>query len=43
LDEHLSSYLRADASSTLPQHKYKNKANTAMLVLRGQDAGVANL
>lgn len=39
LDEHLSNYLTADGCGRLPQHKYKNKANSAMVVLRGKEAG----
>jgi hypothetical protein len=39
LDEHLSSYLTAGGASRLPQHKYKNKANSAMVVLRGKESG----
>jgi hypothetical protein len=39
LDEHLSNYLTADGCGRLAPHKYKNKANSAMVVLRGKEAG----
>jgi hypothetical protein len=39
LDEHLSGYLTADGCGRLPQHKYKNRASSAMLVLRGKESG----
>lgn len=41
LDEHLSNYLTADGCGRLAPHKYKNKANTAMMVLRGKEAVTA--
>jgi len=43
LDENLSAFMPSPtAGAPLPRHKYKNRAASSMLVLRGSDAGEAN-
>jgi hypothetical protein len=39
LEEGLSQYTTSAPGGLLPLHKYKNRAASSMLLLRGQDAG----
>eukprot|EP00775_Hariotina_reticulata_P012599 gene12599-12731_t len=44
LDENLSAFMpSATAGVPLPRHKYKNRAASSMLVLRGSEAGSVNV